>query len=131
MGKKILVDTNIAIGYIGNRLNIQLMDKLDKLFNNQFHISVINKIEMLGYPNLDKNEEAKFNLLIDNSIVHDIDNKVIDKTIQIRKKYKIKLPDALIAATCLANELAIITLNSKDFVDIEGLNIIPLESLQK
>jgi len=86
---------------------------------------------MLGYPNLDKNEEAKFNLLIDNSIVHDIDNKVIDKTIQIRKKYKIKLPDALIAATCLANELAIITLNSKDFVDIEGLNIIPLESLQK
>jgi len=44
MGKKILVDTNIAIGYIGNRLNIQLMDKLDKLFNNQFHISVINKI---------------------------------------------------------------------------------------
>ena len=131
MGKKILVDTNIAIGYIGNRLNNQLMDKLDKLFNNQYHISVINKIEMLGYPNLDKNEESKFNLLIDNSIVHDIDNKVIDSTIQIRKKYKIKLPDALIAATCLVNELAIITLNSKDFVDIEGINIISLESLQK
>jgi len=80
---------------------------------------------------LKKNEEFKFNLLIDNSIVHDIDNKVIDKTIQIRKKYKIKLPDALIAATCLVNELAIITLNSKDFEDIEGINVISLESLQK
>ena len=131
MGRKILVDTNIAIGYIGNMLNIQLMDKLDKLFNSQYHISVINKIEMLGYPNLDKNEEAKFKLLIDNSFVHDINNLVIDKTIQIRKKYKIKLPDALIAATCLVNELAIITLNSKDFVDIEGINVISLESLQK
>jgi len=129
MGKKILVDTNIAIGYIGNRLDIRLMDKLDYLFNSQYHISVINKIELLGYPNLDKNEESKFNLLIDNSIVHDIDNKVIDKTIKIRKKTKIKLPDALIAATCLVNDLAILTLNTKDFEEIEDIQIISIDAL--
>jgi predicted nucleic acid-binding protein len=127
MGKKILIDTNIAIGYIGNRLNIQLMDKLDDLFNSKYHISVINKIELLGYPNLNKNEEAKFNLLIENSIIHNIDNKIIDETIKIRRKYKIKLPDALIAATCLVNDLAIITLNTKDFDEIEGLDVIALE----
>lgn len=101
MARKILIDTNIAIGYIGNHLNVQLMDKLDNLFNSQYHISVINKIELLGYPNLDKNEEDKFNLFINHSVIHQIDNKTIEITIEIRKKNKIKLPDAIIAATCL------------------------------
>ena len=124
MGKKILIDTNIAIGYIGNRLNIQAMNRLDKIFDGEYHISVINKIEMLGYPNLDKNIEEKFNLFIENSVIHPIDNKTIEKTISIRKKHKIKLPDAIIAATCLVNELNILTLNIKDFENIEGLKVI-------
>lgn len=124
MGRKVLVDTNIAIGYIGNRLNIEFMDKLDTLFNLQYHISVINKIELLGYPNLDKNEEAKFNLFIDNSIIHEIDNETVNRTIKLRKTYKIKLPDALIAATCLVNNLSIITLNTRDFEVIKGLQVI-------
>ena len=118
----ILIDTNIAIGYIGNRLDIQLMDKLDQIFNSQFHFSVINKIELLGYPDLNKNEEEKFNLLIDHSTLHPIDNKTIEKTIEIRKMHKIKLPDAIIAATCLENGLEILTLNKKDFEIIEGLH---------
>jgi len=129
MGSKILIDTNIAIGYIGNRLNVQSMDKLDSLFNNQYHLSVINKIEMLGYPDLNKNEEEKFKLLINHSIMHPIDDKTIEMTINIRKKNRIKLPDAIIAATCLINRLDILTLNTKDFENIEGLKVFLPESI--
>ena len=129
MGTKILVDTNIAIGYIGGRLDVLIMDKLDNIFNNQYHLSVINKIELLGYPDLDKNEEEKFQMFIGHSIMHQIDNKIIEKTIAIRKKHKIKLPDALIAATCLENGLYILTLNIKDFVNIEGVKVLNPESI--
>jgi predicted nucleic acid-binding protein len=129
MGSKILIDTNIAIGYIGNRLSIQTMDKLDDLFNSQYHLSVNNKIELLGYPNLEKIEEEKFKLFINHSIIHQIDNKTIEKTIEIRKKHRIKLPDAIIAATCLVNGLDILTLNVKDFENIEGLKVIQSESI--
>jgi hypothetical protein len=45
MGSKILIDTNVAIGYIGNRFNVQFIDKLDKIFDDEYHISVINKID--------------------------------------------------------------------------------------
>jgi len=55
MGAKILIDTNIAIGYIGNSLSIEAMNSLDNIFNNEYHISVINKIELLGFPDLKKN----------------------------------------------------------------------------
>ncbi len=129
MATKILIDTNIAIGYIGSRLSVQSMNKLDDLFNSQYHLSSINKIELLGYPNLDKNEEDKFNLFIDHSTMHPIDNKTIEKTIEIRKRHRIKLPDAIIAATCLVNGLDILTLNVKDFENIEGLKVIQSESI--
>lgn len=129
MGRKILIDTNIAIGYIGNRLSAKSMNRLDTIFDAEYHISVINKIELLGYPNLDKNEEEKFNLLINHSILHPIDNKIIEETISIRKAHKIKLPDAIIAATCMVNGLDILTLNTKDFENIDGLKVIEPETI--
>ena len=125
MGRKILIDTNIAIGYIGNRMSLQLMDKLDPVFDGEYHLSVINKIELLGYPDLDKKEEEeKFNLFIDHAELHQIDNKIIDKTILIRKNHKIKLPDAIIAATCLVHGLDVLTHNTKDFENIIGLRVV-------
>ena len=129
MGRKILIDTNIAIGYIGNRLNLKAMDNLDQIFDNEYHLSVINKIEILGFPDLNKTEEAKFNLLIDHAVLHPIENKIIEETISIRKKHKIKLPDAIIAATCLVNGLDVLTLNTKDFENINGLKVIQPDSI--
>lgn len=38
MGSKILIDTNIAIGYIGNSLNDQLMDQVDDILNGQYYL---------------------------------------------------------------------------------------------
>jgi len=124
-----LIDTNIAIGYIGNRLSLQSMDKLDPVFDGEYHLSVINKIELLGYPDLEQNEEDRFNLLIDHSVLHQIDNKIIDKTISIRKQHKIKLPDAIIAATCLVNGLDVLTHNTKDFENIFGLKVYQPDTL--
>jgi len=121
MGSKVLIDTNIAIGYVGSNLNINMMNKLDNIFDGIYHLSVINKIEILGYPDLKNEEKDVFDLLINNSILHPIDNTIIDKTIEIKQKNRIKLPDALIAATCIVNKLEILTLNTQDFKNIKGL----------
>ena len=43
------------------------------------------------------------------------------KTIEIRRSKKIKLPDAIIAATALVNGLEIISRNKSDFSGITGL----------
>ena len=127
MGRKILIDTNIAIGYVGNRLDLHLLNKRDKIFDGKYHLSVINKIEILGYPNLSLEEEQIFNLLINNAILHPIDNTIIKKTIEIKKNYRIKLPDALIAATCLVYQLEILTLNLNDFKNIKDLSLFNIE----
>jgi predicted nucleic acid-binding protein len=49
---------------------------------------------------------------------------IADKVVEIRKKYSIKLPDAIIAATALTNNLSLVTRNTDDFKSIDHLDII-------
>ncbi|TDB61346.1 PIN domain-containing protein [Arundinibacter roseus] len=46
------------------------------------------------------------------------------KTIEIRRKHKIKLPDAIIAATALVHHLTLVTNNVSDFARIENLLVV-------
>jgi predicted nucleic acid-binding protein len=51
-------------------------------------------------------------------------DEIIDTTIEVRKNHKIKLPDAIIAASALVNRLTLISRNTKDFQNIGGLNCV-------
>jgi toxin FitB len=53
-----------------------------------------------------------------------LDNVIADRTILIRQTHRLKLPDAVIAATCLENSLTVIARNQSDFGKISGLPII-------
>ena len=119
-----LIDTNVAIEYIGEALLEKDLTMLDGIIDEQFYISVINKIELLGFSDITENEELKFQELINAADILDLNENIVNSTIEVRKKYKIKLPDAIIAATALENELTIITHNTKDFNKIEGLAVL-------
>lgn len=49
---------------------------------------------------------------------------VVLKTIEIRKNHKIKLPDAIIAATALVHRLTLVSRNTNDFKNIPGLKVV-------
>jgi predicted nucleic acid-binding protein len=54
------------------------------------------------------------NNFISVSTVFNLDENVITKSIEIRKVYRLKLPDAIIAATAVVNDLILLTRNKKD-----------------
>lgn len=62
--------------------------------------------------------------LIDLANLYYITDNVINQTIKLRKKYKIKLPDAIIAATAIVNNLVVITRNVKDFEIIKDIYVV-------
>lgn len=124
MGKNCLVDTNTAIEYIGEVLPQKVLNQIDKIINGIFYISIINKIELLGFAGITPDEERKFQDIIDAATLLNLTDDVVNKTIELRKANKIKLPDAIIAATALINNLTLISRNTADFKNIEGLVVV-------
>ncbi len=61
---------------------------------------------------------------IDEALVLEIENDIKLKTAELRKASKIKLPDAIIAATALTYELTLLSRNVSDFKSVDGLNLI-------
>jgi predicted nucleic acid-binding protein len=118
-----LIDTNILIYY----LNDQIPDRSDKAvseaFEQSFNISVINKIELLGWPKFTKAQFGKAEMLARAANIFPLDDLMVEKTIELRRKLRIRIPDAIIAATCFTHNLTLMTRNEEDFAQIEGLRI--------
>ena len=128
MGKKYLIDSNVIIDYTSNLLSREGFEFIENILNNDFNISVIVKIEVLGYDG----EKTKMDLLekfLGLANILPLDSFVTMKTIELRKNYKLKLGDAIIAATALVSNLKIITRNTTDFKLIEGIHTINLYEL--
>jgi hypothetical protein len=88
----ILLDTNIVLYFFGGRL-------LNPLPSGQYFISVITEIELLSYPSLHLKEETQIIDFLNKITIIGIDSNIKNFTITFRKQYKLKLPDAIIAAT--------------------------------
>ena len=116
-----LIDTNVVIDNFGNKLPAKA-----KAFVNSFApvVSVVTKIEVLGWPNATKQQLSPLYAFMETAILLSIDEAVIEKTISIRQAKKIGLGDAIIAATALQHNLKLMTHNTADFKNIEGLQLI-------
>ena len=64
-------------------------------------------------------------------MIYQLNQSIKLKTIEIRKKYRLKLPDAIIAASALANNHILITNNVSDFDKIFKLKVIDPFKLTK
>jgi predicted nucleic acid-binding protein len=94
-----------------------------KLFLENPNLSVITEIELLGWKRASNGQIEVLKDFIKNSKVLKLDENIKNKAIEVRRNYKIKLPDAVIAATALVYDLELITRNAKDFESIVELRI--------
>lgn len=117
MGKRYLIDSNILIGFTGNLLPELIHKSISDILDEDFNISFISKIEVLGYHSAN---EAWYNF-INQAVIITPNDEIIEQTILIRKLSKIKIPDAIIAATAIVNDLILLTRNIDDFKNIKGL----------
>ena len=91
---KFLLDTNIILYLLGGRL-------AENLPIGDYYVSVITEIELLSYPNLDAKTEENIRSFLAQLKLINLNNAIKTKAIQLRREYKIKLPDAIIVATAL------------------------------
>jgi predicted nucleic acid-binding protein len=121
MGTQYLIDTNAVIEFLGAVLPASGSNWLQGIIDQDMHcLSVINQIELLSF-NGSTSEMKTLEDFVNNSNILPLSEAVIQKTIDLRKSLKIKLPDAIIAGTALSYNLVLVTRNTSDFKSIDGL----------
>ena len=118
-----LIDTNAVIDYLGRKLPEKGMNFISGVMDKMPQVSVVTKIEVLGFSAPEEYYQLLISFMNDVNVL-DLTGKVVDISIELRKKYRTKLPDAIIAATALAYNYTLITNDEKDFYHIENLKII-------
>ncbi len=118
-----LIDTNAVIDYLGNGFPPAGMDFMHGVMDNIPAISVITKIELLGF-NTNPLHYQILESFVQDAQVFDLTEGVVESCIKIRKEHKTKLPDAIIAATAIENKLELITRNLADFKNIQSLAVL-------
>ena len=114
MGTRYLLDTNAVLNFMGRKLSTKSQFILSEIIDTEINISAISKIELLGFSFV----EQTIIDFVSFAEVYPIDNETIDKTIDLRKRHKIKLPDAIIAATAIVHDFTLLTSDA-------GFNTIP------
>jgi hypothetical protein len=116
---KAVFDSNIIIDYLnGVKPAKKEIEKYSKKL-----ISIITWIEVLAGCG-DENSKIVRSFLNDFEIV-DISYDIAEISLEVRKKKKIKLPDALIYATAMFQECPLVTRNTKDFKESYANIIVP------
>ena len=120
MGQRFLIDTNVVIDFSHDIFSENSKKFVAKILNREPIISAITKIELLSFSVVPSQIED----FVRYASIIGYNDSIIEKTIEIRKHYRIKLPDAIIAATALVHNLTLLTRNITDFRNIEYLNVI-------
>ena len=93
-GIDLVVDTNILIYLTSGNKSVA-----KALRNKNFAISFITEMELLSWPLLSEEEILTIKKLVLQCKVIDLNEEIKETAIDIRRKTKLKLPDAIICAT--------------------------------
>ncbi len=129
---KYLYDTNIFIDYLAEEPAILPFFSESFLSQNEVIISSIVRIELLSFPELSNEEEAVISDLLMQFERVPLLPQIEDRTIQLRRHHRIKLADALIAATALHCSACVMNRNVDDFKRVPELTLYnPLEGVKE
>ena len=115
-----LLDSNIII--YSYQPNFSYLKPL--VLDPENAVSVISQLEILGFHGITINEETYCDYVFEILQTFPIDNTVLSKAIELRKTYKMKLGDSIIAATALLANIEIYTRNINDFIKIPDLIVV-------
>jgi predicted nucleic acid-binding protein len=110
-GIKYLLDTNFILGLLKSQPTVLDEAALRKLAIAECAYSSITRMELLGFPGISREEESLIRQKLERLTYLPLTRAIEDVVISLRQTRKIKLPDAVIAATALCAGIELLTLD--------------------
>lgn len=116
-----VLDTNVLIYYAnGERVAIEFFERHER---EVFYLPTLAVVEFLSYPLLAAEAVAKFKQFASQTILLNLNFAIAELAAELRRIYRMKLADAVIAASALISGSALVTRNIRDFKKVKGLHI--------
>jgi predicted nucleic acid-binding protein len=115
---RFILDTNIALYHLSGQLQ-------NNLPIGKYFVSVITEMELLSYPSLRSTEEQQIQRFLAQLQILNLTESIKQTAIELHKQNRLKLPDAIIAATAFDLNATLLTNDLK----LAQISIINVQSL--
>ena len=115
------MDTNIVLYLLNGDVTL-----IPLLEDKNLFVSFITQLELLVYKDLSQKDLDNIQMFLDECTIIDITPPIKDTTVDLRRKYNLKLPDSIIIATGIWLNIPVIS-SDLDFTKVEEADIISYE----
>ena len=120
------LDTNAIIYYLDE--DPAVVSVLEPILAQDIavFVSVVTELELLSHPGLTEDDMAEIAQVLTSMVVFPLESRLAQLAGALRRQYRLKTPDSIVAATALLTRTTLVTRNIRDFQDIEALALFPI-----
>ena len=120
------LDTNAIVYYLKDDSNA--VSLLREMFAHgaPVYISTITELELFAFSNLTVQEHALIEKILSTLSVIPVDSHIARLAAFIRRQYRLKVPDSVIAATAMFTGSTLVTRNTRDFKKVATLSLLKI-----
>jgi len=116
-----IIDTNILIYILKGNPKVKYFAQEEGL-----GVSCITEMEVLGKYMISTSEKQIIDRFLNRCFIIEIDAQIKQLAINIKQQKKMKLPDAIVAATAIKNKVILVTAD-KDFENVPNLDLLLID----
>lgn len=118
-----VLDTNILIYFLGADPDVSRRLDTWRDAHETFAVSTLVQVELLSLPRLTPKEIERIDGLLATMTMVPVDTSVARLAAEFRRRYRVKLADAVVAATAFLQEAPLVTRNAKDFSRVKEIEV--------
>lgn len=124
MGTQFLIDSSAVIKFLNRTLPPNGAAFVSGLTATNTAISFVSEIELQAWNPANPSDLNPYKIFVAQANIIGITSDIIAETITIRRSYKLKFADAIIAATAITDNRTLVGDNDKDFLKVPNLKYI-------
>lgn len=118
-----VLDTNVLIYYLAGELAVARRLDAWRAEHETFLISTLAQAEVLSLPKLSSADIERIEGFLATMTLVSVDSPVARLAAQFRRRYRVKLADAVIAATAFLRDAPLVSRNIKDFRRVKEIAV--------